>query len=420
MLLKRKYRPFIIPEDARELTDEEMILVNGGSETTDTHTVVSGDTLSQIVYDYNKENGTNLTVNEVAKNSGISDPDKIYPGQTINLGPSGGASGPGSGSGSGGSGGNSGSPGNTPSSPSSANNTNSTTSNTVKGPERHSAYDQQYINEMMENDRKNALGNNGIQGTAVTGNKIEGKEFSINANLYNPSSPDPDKRYNGQNYYNNETGKIEHLMIVSFTDKYNYRNIRDYYLTVGQYGSAGTIKYDGIGITNSNGQMIEILRDEKSIAEYSQKIGMPVGTFMDTISAVGNFAGNASTVTGFASILTESTKMGKASNIFGAVSLGVDFVEAMNNPTFSNWYDVAADGAGLIPYAGPYIGGGMAMVKDLVEMPATAAKLKFDYKIYDTYGSIFESGNAYGMGIGTITRPIVHNIDTNLYNLFWR
>ena len=179
MLLKRKYRPFIIPEDARELTDEEMILVNGGSETTETHTVVSGDTLSEIVHEYNKNNGTNLTVEDVAKNSGISDPDKIYPGQTINLGPSGGASGPGSGSGSGGSGGNSGSPENTPSSPSSANNTNSTTSNTVKGPEHHSAYDQQYINEMMENARKNALGNNGIQGTAVTGQAAG----SINRNI---------------------------------------------------------------------------------------------------------------------------------------------------------------------------------------------------------------------------------------------
>lgn len=71
-----------------------MILVNGGAEEkkespkTDTHTVVSGDTLSEIVYNYNKENGTKLTVNEVAKNSGISDPDKIYPGQEIKLGAS--------------------------------------------------------------------------------------------------------------------------------------------------------------------------------------------------------------------------------------------------------------------------------------------------------------------------------------------
>ncbi|MBO4321106.1 MAG: LysM peptidoglycan-binding domain-containing protein, partial [Treponema sp.] len=365
------------PRNARELTEEEMILVNGGSKKkeepkTDTHTVVSGDTLSQIVYDYNKENGTNLTVNEVAKNSGISDPDKIYPGQTINLGPSGGASGPGSGSGSGGSGngsgsggsgGNSGSPGNTPSSPSSANNTNSTTSNTVKGPERHSAYDQQYINEMMENDRKNALGNNGIQGTAVTGNKIEGKEFSTNANLYNPSSPDPDKRYNGQNYYNNETGKIEHLMIVSSTDKYNYRNIRDYYLTVGQYGSAGTIKYDGIGITNSKGEIIEIQKDEKSIAEYSQKIGMPVGTFMDTVSAVGDFAGNASTATGVAAFLTESKLLGDVSSRLGILSGGIDFLEAINDPTFSNWYDVATDAAYFIPGVGIYVGGGMTVGK---------------------------------------------------------
>ena len=97
MLFKRKRIPFIIPDDARELTDEEMIFVNGGGkeqggqqesqgEKCETQTVKKGDTLSQIVADYNKEHGTDLTVADVAKMSGISNPDLIYPGQKINFG----------------------------------------------------------------------------------------------------------------------------------------------------------------------------------------------------------------------------------------------------------------------------------------------------------------------------------------------
>ena len=76
--------------------------------------------------------------------------------------------------------GNSGSNGNTPSSPSSPSSptkTNDATANTVKGPDHHSAYDQQYINEMMENARKNALSGNVIQGTAVSGKRFEGTEI---------------------------------------------------------------------------------------------------------------------------------------------------------------------------------------------------------------------------------------------------
>ncbi len=97
MLFKRKRIPFPIPDDARELTDEEMIFVNGGGkeqggqqesqgEKCETQTVKKGDTLGQIVTDYNKEHGTDLSVSDVAKMSGIENPDLIYPGQKINFG----------------------------------------------------------------------------------------------------------------------------------------------------------------------------------------------------------------------------------------------------------------------------------------------------------------------------------------------
>ena len=85
-----------VPKGCRELSDEEMFKVNGGAEekkesqesTGESVTVKSGETLGGIVGDYNKANGTNYTVAEVAKNSGISNPDVIQPGQKINFGTS--------------------------------------------------------------------------------------------------------------------------------------------------------------------------------------------------------------------------------------------------------------------------------------------------------------------------------------------
>ena len=73
---------------AREMTEEELYKVNGGSTVEDNHTVQSGDTLGTLVYNYNQEHGTNLTVNEVAANNGIDNPNLIYVGQQINFGKS--------------------------------------------------------------------------------------------------------------------------------------------------------------------------------------------------------------------------------------------------------------------------------------------------------------------------------------------
>ncbi|MCR5061955.1 MAG: LysM peptidoglycan-binding domain-containing protein [Treponema sp.] len=85
--------------DCREITGDELYRINGGgriqpeqnenppegdsSNNSDSYTVQSGDTLSQIVYDYNQANGTHLTVDEVAALSGIENPDLIHPGQSI-------------------------------------------------------------------------------------------------------------------------------------------------------------------------------------------------------------------------------------------------------------------------------------------------------------------------------------------------
>lgn len=50
------------------------------------HTVESGDTLSEIVADYNEQNGTSYTYQEIAEQNGIENPDMIHPGDVIEFG----------------------------------------------------------------------------------------------------------------------------------------------------------------------------------------------------------------------------------------------------------------------------------------------------------------------------------------------
>ncbi|MBP5358350.1 MAG: LysM peptidoglycan-binding domain-containing protein [Treponema sp.] len=84
---KRKYTyPEIkIPEGCRELTEEEMLMVNGGGKAKEetTVTVERGDTLSELTARLNEQNGTDYTYQEIAQMNGITDPNTIYVGQTI-------------------------------------------------------------------------------------------------------------------------------------------------------------------------------------------------------------------------------------------------------------------------------------------------------------------------------------------------
>ena len=265
MKTKRKLPKFIdintfdFTPYGRELTREEAYLVNGGSTVEDTHTVQSGDTLGTLVYNYNQEHGTNLTVNEVAANNGIDNPDLIYVGQQINFGNS------------------------TPSS------TNSAPDNNMSSPDVPSPLNEQSSTQHSNtstntNGHTNSVqasttvtGSTGSSSYSATGNSSSGENatvnnmtsFPIGPECYNPNDPNPDKRYNGQDYGN------EHLMVVQRSDARNFEILRDYYLDVGQYGAAGTISYDGIGLTNENGQIVDVLKDEKSILEYSITLGIP-------------------------------------------------------------------------------------------------------------------------------------------------
>ena len=238
-LFKKKYAyPEVkCPRNAREMTDEEMLLVNGGSERREnSHEGVANANVGDTI---ERKDGTVVTLNQG---------DIDYAKAQLGISDSG------SGTSVSGSVGNSGSNGNTPSSPSSPSSptkTNDATANTVKGPDHHSAYDQQYINEMMENARKNALGGSRIQGTAVSGKRIEGQEIKVNPGAGNMTVTEQiemaKKNAAGNNKFSNTNSgyEIDHYakaIRTSFNDRNALREAADKFMAYDMEGLGYTFE----------------------------------------------------------------------------------------------------------------------------------------------------------------------------------
>ena len=93
---------------------------------------------------------------------------------------------------------------------------------------------------------------------------------------FNPNEPDSDKRYNAKDVkYKN---KILHVMAISCDDAENFESFLNYYVLVGKDGVAGTTVYDGIGLMDKNGNVIQVLSDEKYIYNYARSLGIPINT----------------------------------------------------------------------------------------------------------------------------------------------
>ncbi|MCQ2582689.1 MAG: hypothetical protein MJ160_02175 [Treponema sp.] len=87
---------------------------------------------------------------------------------------------------------------------------------------------------------------------------------------FNPNEPDSDKRYNAKDING------LHVMTISCDDKENFLDYLSYYTLIGQYGSAGTIVYDGIGLTDKNGNIIHILTNEETMKNYARSLGIQI------------------------------------------------------------------------------------------------------------------------------------------------
>ena len=181
---------------------------------------------------------------------------------------------------------------------------------------------------------------------------------------YNPNEPDTDKRFNAKDYND------EHLMTIRYDDKTNFDEFAGYYLTIGKYGTADTISYDGIGLTNDNGNIIHVLKSEDTVLQYAEylnpsykhKVNLEkVLNFLSSATgianvALDNIANNIDDVT----VLNNVTKVSKTastiSSITGLFSGYNDYSKLREKPTFNNLTNLLSDGIGLIPVVGPYAG----------------------------------------------------------------
>ena len=116
-------------------------------------------------------------------------------------------------------------------------------------------------------------GNNSVSSITTTSIQTVKEE---NKWTFNPNEPDTDKRYNAKDViYQNQ--KL-HVMAISCDDAENFESFLNYYVLVGKDGVAGTTVYDGIGLMDKNGNVIQVLSDEKYIYNYARSLGIPINT----------------------------------------------------------------------------------------------------------------------------------------------
>ena len=213
---------------------------------------------------------------------------------------------------------------------------------------------------------------------------------------FNPNEPDTEKRYNAKEVkYKNKT---LYVMTINCDDAENFESFLNYYVLIGKDGAAGTTVYDGIGLMDKNGNVIQVLEDEKSVKKYAEYLASSTDKNINVMDVVGGI----STATGIsADILNYIDTGAKASNVLGKIStatgllsIGFDANECRKNPSFSKACDVVIDGIGFIPDGGALLSLGLSVEKEKLEKETSAAIASYkDYKIKDTLYKFVPSQN---------------------------
>ena len=143
-------------------------------------------------------------------------------------------------------------------SPSGAESPSSASSNPQRATSKEVSIDTKKGSELREEWYGNSVTN--LVRLANGGKEPEGNQIiSRNSN----TEIDLDKEYNARDY------KGKHIMTVHYQDKEGIEKCANCYLNAGKYGTAGVPAYDGIGLTNDRGDIIHILRDDKTILKYA-------------------------------------------------------------------------------------------------------------------------------------------------------
>ena len=147
---------------------------------------------------------------------------------------------------------------------------------------------------------------------------------------FNPNEPDTEKRYNAKEVkYKNKT---LYVMTINCDDAENFESFLNYYVLIGKDGSAGTTVYDGIGLMDKNGNVIQVLEDEKSVCNYARSLGIKIrednSYFVQGIAEI--LGGIAIIVAGGISVAKTTVKNPKSTTTVGysSVMVGTAFIGA--------------------------------------------------------------------------------------------
>ena len=140
----------------------------------------------------------------------------------------------------------------------------------------------------------------------------------------------------------------------------NFLDASNAYFCDRKIGNSGKEKIDSIALTDSVGNIIHLFSNDREIQDYRKyaetvKSTVKISTkdfFQYTNTAVGTVSGIYETVTG--NKIVKNVSLGSE-----IVSTVLDSVSMISEPSFLNGYTLCADLAGFIPYVGLAINIGM-------------------------------------------------------------
>ena len=280
-MFKRKVVKFEIPDDARELTDEELLLVNGGA-------IVGNSIVEQakakpgdiLIDDNGKEHELNpgdikWAQDEMAKRNGTETPPPASGGTGGGTSGSGGSSGGGSGSGSSGASG-------TDSGSSSNGSTTPTTNN--NGFKNVNLMDGWYENSTigkLEKSKNQMFTGNKIEGSSPVGAKIPTQQVRDLKHVYIPIEGVCYGNVSVQTtYFSDENGNLNVSTSSSYSDRFNRESVSEY-----EYFGNVTLLKDGKEVEKK-----PIIRPEGDIVYDSRYDYIGTATFDYPIDSYSNYS----------------------------------------------------------------------------------------------------------------------------------
>ncbi len=175
----------------------------------------------------------------------------------------------------------------------------------------------------------------------------------------------------------------------------NYLDACNAYFVGRNDGSVPGRKVDGIALTNTEGEVVHLFSTPESIEDYRKNINVEIpkikAGFSPIVDFSGSVLGDVSNGADIYKLLTNNVSLKTIGGVANLLSIGIDICKMIDEPSFENDFSLFSDAVGFVPYCGVFISQGLnafsSYANDKVE--AMTGIPKKEYKNPYVYDGVF-------------------------------